>query len=134
MGMAALLESALVSFFTTIMVVEVVLASPLVSLLGTLAAQSRKSMRLLGNRRVSDHWKERVLPIYAIIILRLSLLSLMWMICVFIIFAFGLYAGAWLFAENFEGFGVLQRTDYMLASFLIAIVYLSARRRLLRYV
>lgn len=134
MGMAALLESALVSFFTTIMVVEVVLASPLVSLLGMLVAQSRKSMRLLGNRHVSDHWKEQVLPIYAIIILRLSLLSLMWMICVFITFAFGLYAGAWLFAENFEGFGALQRTDYMLASFLIAIVYLSARRRLLRYV
>lgn len=132
--MAALLETALVSCFTTIMVVEVALASPLVSLFRTLAAQSRKSIRLLGNGRVSDHWKERVLPIYAITILRLSLFSLIWMICVFIIFAFGLYAGAWLFAENFEGFGVLRRTDYMLASFLIAIVYLTVRRRLPRHV
>ncbi len=132
--MATLLESTLVSFFATIMVVEVVLASPLISLLGTLAAQSRKSMRLISNSHVSDHWKERVLPIYAIIILRASLLCLMWMISLFVIFALGLYAGTWLFAEDFKGFAALERIDYMLASFLIAIVYLTARRRLLRHV
>lgn len=132
--MVLLLESALASLFATIIVVELVLASPLISLLGTLAVQSRKSVRLIGNRAVSDHWKERVLPIYAIIILRTSLLCLLWMISLFMIFALGLYAGAWLFAGDFEGFAALQRIDYMLASILTAIVYLTARRRLLRHV
>jgi hypothetical protein len=40
--------------------------------------------------------------------------------------------GGWLFAEKFEGLLVLQRTDYMLSSFVVAMAYLLCRRSLAR--
>ncbi len=126
--MAAFAESVLVSFPVVVLVVEVALASPLARLIQTLAVKGRKSARLLRNRRVSDHWKEQILPAYALTMLQASLLILAWLTFLSVIFALGLYIGAWVFAEDFEGFLVLQRTDYVLSSFLVAVAYLIARR------
>lgn len=131
--MLAFAESALVPFAATILTVEAVLASPLLSLIRTLAAQSAKSMRLVSNERVSDHWKQRALPAYAFKILNASLQTLMWLGIFFGIFSLGLYAGGWVFAEHFEGFSALERIDYMLASLVIALGYLPARRLILRH-
>lgn len=126
--MAAFAESVLVSFPVVVLVVEVALASPLARLIQTLAVKGRKSARLLRNRRVSDHWKERILPAYALTMLQASLLILAWLTFLSVIFALGLYIGAWVFAEDFEGLLVLQRADYVLSSFLVAVAYLIARR------
>ncbi len=126
--MAAFAESVLVSFPVVVLVVEVALASPLARLIQTLAEKGKKSSRLLRNRRVSDHWKEKILPAYALTMLQASLLILAWLTFLSVIFALGLYIGAWVFAEDFEGLLVLQRADYVLSSFLVAVAYLIARR------
>ncbi len=126
--MAAFAESVLVSFPVVVLVVEVALASPLARLIQTLAVKGRKSARLLRNRRVSDHWKEQILPTYALTMLQASLLILAWLTFLSVIFALGLYIGAWVFADDFEGILVLQRADYLLSSFLVAVAYLIARR------
>ncbi len=126
--MAALIKSVLVSLPATILVVEAVFASPIIKLVRALAAQSRKSLRLLGNARVSDHWKERILPVYALKIFRDSMLILGCLICFFALYALGLYAGAWIFGEEFSGLQELQRADYMLSSLLSAFAYVIVRR------
>ena len=126
--MTAFAESVLVSFPVVVLVVEVALASPLARLIQTLAVKGRKSARLLRNRRVSDHWKEQILPAYALTMLQASLLILAWLTFLSVIFALGLYIDAWIFAEDFEGFLVLQRADYVLSSFLVAVAYLIGRR------
>lgn len=132
--MLAFAESVMVTLPATIITIEAVLASHLFGLVGTLAAQSGKSLRLVRNERVSDHWKQRALPAYAFKILTASLLTLLWLAIFFMIFALGIYMGGWAFAENFEGFNALERIDYMLASLVIAFTYLPLRRLVLRHV
>lgn len=121
-------ESILVSFPIVVLVVEVALASPLFRLIQTLAVKGRKSARLLGSRRISDHWKEQILPAYALTMLRASLLILAWLIFLSTIFALGIYICAWVFTDDFEGILVLQRADYLISSFLVSVVYLIARQ------
>ena len=60
--------------------------------------------------------------------LKTSLLILVWLIVLFASFAFVLYFVARAFASSFDGIGILQQTDYMFSSSLIAIVYLIVRR------
>lgn len=47
---------------------EALLRLPLVQVIRRVSATARKSARVLGSRRISDHWKERVLPRYSWII------------------------------------------------------------------
>lgn len=126
--MTAFAESVLVSFPVVVLVVEIFLASQLSRLIQTLATMGGKSARLVRNRCVSDHWKERILPVYALTMLQTSLLILAWIAFLTVIFALGLYIGAWVFSDDFEGILVLQRADYALSSFLVAVAYLIVRR------
>lgn len=45
---------------------ELFLRLPIMQHLATVGAVSRKSMKVLGAKRVSDHWKEKVLPAYSL--------------------------------------------------------------------
>lgn len=132
--MTGLLQSLVVAALAAIPVVEIALASPLPELFVSLAAHGRKSLSLLASKRISDHWKERMLPVYAWNMLRASLLVLAWLMCLIIVFALGLGAGDWLFAGRFPGVEVFERLDYMLFSFLIAAIYLGARPYIFRHV
>lgn len=132
--MTGLLQSLVVSALAAILVVEIALASPLIKLLGALAAHGRKSLLLISSKRISDHWKERMLPVYALRMLRASLLALLWLMSLIVVFALGLGAGDWVFAGRFPGVEVFERLDYMLSSFLIAAVYLGVRPYLYRHV
>lgn len=58
--------------FWVLVVVAAILASeafvrlPVLQKIGTVAATSQKAMKLVRSARVSDHWKERILPVYAL--------------------------------------------------------------------
>ena len=58
--------------FWVLVIVAAILASeafvrlPVLQKIGTVAATSRKAMKLVRSARVSDHWKERILPVYAL--------------------------------------------------------------------
>ena len=45
---------------------ELFLRLPIMKHLATVGSVSRKSMKVLGAKGVSDHWKERVLPAYSL--------------------------------------------------------------------
>jgi hypothetical protein len=45
---------------------EVMLRLPLIGTIKGVIDVSRKSMRLLASKKISDHWKERVLPAYSL--------------------------------------------------------------------
>ncbi|GAB4382122.1 hypothetical protein [Albidovulum sp.] len=49
----------------SVLACEVILRLPLVEQLRKLSGTARKSSHVLSSRRISDHWKERVLPRYA---------------------------------------------------------------------
>ena len=44
---------------------EALLRLPIVAKIKAVSEASQKAMRVLKSRRISDHWKERVLPAYA---------------------------------------------------------------------
>ncbi len=48
------------------MFVELLLRLPVARTGGALAEVAAKTLRVLRSRRISDHWKERVLPRYAL--------------------------------------------------------------------
>ena len=126
--MVAFIESILVSTPAVVVAVEVAHALPIPNLVRNLVTRGRKSLHLLRSDRISDHWKERVLPAYATTMLKASLLIAALMIFLFLLFAIGLVVGARIFSVEFEWTSVLHRTDYLVSSFLIASVYLFARR------
>lgn len=127
--MAAIAETVLVSLPLVVLVVEVALASPIRSLIQILAAQGGKSARLLRNGHVSDHWKEKVLPNYALAMLKASLLILVWLFLLTVIVAFGACISALIFNNNLEEqIQILQSAEFVLSSFLLAMAYLIARR------
>jgi hypothetical protein len=45
---------------------EAMLRLPLIATIKGVVKVSQKSMRLLKSKRISDHWKERVLPAYSL--------------------------------------------------------------------
>ncbi len=45
---------------------EAMLRLPLIATIKGVVKVSQKSMRLLQSKRISDHWKERVLPAYSL--------------------------------------------------------------------
>ena len=44
---------------------ELFLRLPIMRELAVVGSISRKSMKVLGAKRISDHWKEKVLPVYS---------------------------------------------------------------------
>jgi hypothetical protein len=58
--------------FWLLVIVAAVLASeaflrlPLIDRIKTVSATAQKAMRVLKSSRISDHWKERILPAYAL--------------------------------------------------------------------
>lgn len=112
-----------------VIVSEAMLRLPLLATLGTLADVSRKSARLLASKRISDHWKERVLPAYSLRMARSSLsffalllLSLLPVIIVGLVHSGG----------EREWLAYLMRPLSMLILCAVSISYLVVRLRLSR--
>ncbi len=49
----------------TLVACEVALRLPLGRILATLTGSSRRAAEVVGSKRISDTWKERMLPVYA---------------------------------------------------------------------
>lgn len=65
--------SYLAACFVTMAAVELVLRLPIVSLTRRLRTLLQKAFRVVYSRAISDHWKEKVLPSYAMGLASISL-------------------------------------------------------------
>jgi hypothetical protein len=108
---------------------ELLVRFPLIPALGRARAAADKSGRLLRSKRVSDHWKERMLPVYAGAIARNSLIFF-GLLCVailpVILIGYGYPGGltAWL--------SVLMKPVSIALLCALSILYLIVRTRLAR--
>lgn len=57
--------SAILLALATILAVEVALRVPLEKTWPRAIQSSKRAVRIIGARRISDHWKEKALPVYA---------------------------------------------------------------------
>ncbi|WP_413868926.1 hypothetical protein [Albidovulum sp.] len=108
---------------------EAFLRLPLLPVIRRVAETARKSGRVLASKRISDHWKERVLPRYSWIIGRgsvqffaLLMLALAPVAVLGLVFPGGF--GAWAAA--------LMRPQVIAALCVISIAYVWLRLRVIR--
>ncbi len=110
-----------VSFVLTIAVIELVFRTNFFSSLNLILNCSKKSYHLMLSSKISDHWKEKLLPYYSVMILKSSLKMLT--ILILIVFL------GFLVDYLFKGF-----IDYLFSfigfslSLLLSISYFRLRR------
>lgn len=105
--------------------VELMIRLPFFSTLAQFKAVGAKVMAVLSSKKISDHWKERVLPKYALKLFTLTLLIALYLIAAFIPFllchALGAAIGVPFFEFAMSWVGIVFIT-------VIAAAYAAARR------
>ena len=76
----------LLLFLTCIFAIEAFYYLKFLNLLKELVKIANKLFYVIPNIKISDHWKEIVVPKYSLILMRLSLNILFILVCIFLIF------------------------------------------------
>ena len=106
----------LILLIVCLLSVEIFIRSKHIDLINSLIEVSKKTIHVISNKNVSDHWKEKIIPKYSIQMMKFSskmLLIFLLIFCIFII------------AENwFSGFlSFTFSTNGIIESILITFCY-----------
>lgn len=112
----------------TVLVVEGFIRLSVPARAGNLLKFVQKIMRTIMADAISDHWKERVLPVYAWRLFRNST-TLFMFICLSIVPMIGIGMASEAFGQPF--FGLLASPLGLAGSTLVAVPYVMIRKRLL---
>ena len=77
----------LILFVICLLSVEIFIRSNYISLINSLLEVSKKSINIISNKNISDHWKENVIPKYSLQMMGYSLQMLLILILIIFIFA-----------------------------------------------
>ena len=114
-------------FLAAVVACELFLRLPLMATIRKAAGAAGKAQKLLGSKRISDHWKERMLPVYAGKIAGNSLKFFVYLCIVLAaVVLFGLVAPGGI--AGWVGF--LARPLVILVLCLLSIPYMVARSRM----
>ena len=75
-------------FIISVLVVELCIRSNYINLIYLIIKKSKKAINLIFNNKISDHWKEKIIPLYSLDIFKLSfqiLLIFLSMVFIFLI-------------------------------------------------
>ena len=112
---------------TTVFAIELFLRLPFSTALKEFTAISRKALRVMRSRSISEHWKEVVLPRYSIVMLKSSLKLLAYLL---VIIGFVSLADIFCRPLGISLTGALSTWSGVSTSMLAAGVYLFVRKRL----
>lgn len=126
------IEGGLIVTPATLVAAHIFFWLPFLSASHAIQRNSRKSIHLMTSSAISDHWKEKILPVYAASIAANSLILGGLLILVAAAYGAVLYATGKLWNTHFDFFASLQRVDYAVYAIVIATLYLFARKRLKR--
>jgi hypothetical protein len=108
---------------------EAFLHLPVMDRIARIAASSHKAMRVLKSSRISDHWKERVLPRYAA---RIGMGSVMFFVLLCVALLPVLVAG-FLYPPGLAAWGqALMRPLVILVLCVVSLGYIWIRLRMRR--
>ena len=111
----------LICFFS----VEIFVRSNYISLLNSLVEVSKKAINIISNKKISDHWKENMIPKYSLQMMNYSLQMLLILFLIIFIFVI---------ADNFFS-GFIEFTmswNGIIESILIAFCYAFIRKLIVR--
>ena len=111
----------------TVAACELIVRLPLLAQVRAARDTAQKAFGLMRNSHVSDHWKELVIPRYALMLAGSSLAALALLLLALAPFFLIMVAGA---ALNMNIIGMLSAWSGILVSCIIAFTYLSLRKRL----
>lgn len=111
--------------------VELLIRAPLYDSLQTLLRYARKSSQVIASSRISDHWKEKVLPTYSLKVFQGSLKLFVIFLVVFGLLLLVSLALDLLFLSGETTLGFLSTWQGILFATVFSILYYYARRRLL---
>jgi len=79
---------------------------------------SKKSLKIIKSSNISDHWKEKVIPHYALLILKLSIIMFFILLLILLIFFIPLF-----FIPNYNDF--ILSINFILESLFISFIYIK---------
>jgi len=103
--------------FSCIFSIELFQKLKLSKILKLLIHTTNKVLKVLSSNKISDHWKEKVIPIYAIIIFKKSTLILALLLFIVLIFSLSI-----IFNDSF--YDLLFSVQGIFLSIFLSILYL----------
>lgn len=100
--------------------VEIIIRLRFISHIGTILKNIVKALKIITSANISDHWKEKMIPVYALIILKKSL-KILWILSL-IIFVFSILS---VISSNFLEF--IFSSQGILLTFLVSFAYFKYR-------
>ncbi len=91
----------LICFFS----IEILIRSNYLTLIKSLTNISKKAIYIILNKKISDHWKENIIPIYSLNMMKHSLQMLLILFLIIIIFVIvgNFFNGFFAFAFSWNG-------------------------------
>ena len=115
----------LILFVLCLIFVEIFILSNYLNLINSIIKISKKAINIISNKKISDHWKEYIIPKYSIQMMKISLQILL--IFLSIIFIFVLVDN---FISGFRAF--IFSLNGIIESILFAFSYAFIRKLIVR--
>ena len=112
----------------TLVACEVALRLPLGRILTTLSGSAKQAMKVLSSKKISDTWKEKMLPVYAGRIMKASL-SLF--VCLIAIALPVVVIASLVTGSVATGSALLMQPLYLVEMIAIGVVYIWVRAKVL---
>ncbi|MFP4000235.1 MAG: hypothetical protein ACLFUN_10370 [Desulfobacterales bacterium] len=116
----------IIVFICCVLAVEILFRSKPAGTLRYIASMLAKTTHVIANKRISDHWKEKILPAYAFIIFAGSLRLLATLVLIFSPFAAALCLSVLL---DLAFYSFLSSPSGLAGTAAAAAVYSTARSR-----
>ena len=94
--------------------IEVFIRLYFLSILDSILLATRKVIRLILQKNISDHWKEKAVPAYALRIMKYSLQILMVLLLIFSIFFIADFFFSGLFTLTLSLIGIIESILFVL--------------------
>ena len=114
-----------VLFLACILSIEVFIRFDFLSILDSIFMVSKKVIYVIPNAHISDHWKEKVIPEYALQIMKFSLKVLIILLFILSFFLIGA-----IFFDNF--LMLILSFIGIIESIIFAFIYLFLRKKFIR--
>lgn len=110
-------------FVICLLSVEVLIRSNYIASINSIINVSKKAIYIILNEKISNHWKENIIPAYSLQVMRSSLRMAVILLLMLLLFIIGDYLSKGLISFAFSSIGILE-------SLLFAFGYAYLRRKI----
>ena len=115
----------LILFVICVLSVEILIRSNYISLVNLTINVSRKAIRTISNKNISDHWKENIIPKYSLQMMKYSMQMLLILFLIIFIFVIGDKVLSGFLEFTFSWNGIIE-------SILLAFSYAYIRKLIIK--